>query len=51
MHIYLSQTFNTIIKSKQALIIPDSRKETHITLPRPTPRSGWKVSLRRAPFA
>jgi len=40
MHLYLSHAFNTILKSKQALTIQDSRKQSHITLPRPAPRSG-----------
>ena len=47
MHTHLSHNFNTILKSKQALTIRGQGKRSNITLSRPAPRSGWRVSLRR----
>jgi len=40
MHTHLSHTFNTILKSKQALPIQGQARRSNITLPRPAPRSG-----------
>jgi len=47
MHNHLSHAFNITIKFKQVLTIQDQRNNQTSLYPRPTPRSGWRVSLRR----
>jgi len=51
MQNYSSHIFNITIISKQVPTIQEQKNNQTPHCPRPTPRSGWMVSLRRAPFA